>query len=61
MNDSQTNLEENKNAPIPNSLALTLRKDYNFFIVKNFLFKTFRSTWKVAFSVFTLNVLKLFL
>ena len=47
--------------PTVNCLALTVQKDYKLSIAKNIFFKSIRSTFKVAFSVFALNLLKLFL
>lgn len=43
-----------------NCLALTVRKDYNFAIAKNTVFKTIRMSIKVAISTFVLNLIKLF-
>lgn len=43
-----------------NCLALTVRKDYNFAIAKNTVFKTIRMSIKVAISTFVLNIIKLF-
>lgn len=43
-----------------NCLALTVRKDYNFSIAKNTVFKTIRMSIKVAISTFVLNLIKLF-
>ncbi len=44
-----------------NCLALTVRKDYNFAIAKNTIFKTIRMSIKVAISTLVLNFIKLFL
>ena len=49
------------NTEVANSLALTIKKDYNLAIAKNIFVKTLRSTWKIVLSVFTLNFLKFFL
>ena len=43
-----------------NCLALTVRKDYNFSIAKNTVFKTIRMSIKVAISTFILNLIKIF-
>ena len=43
-----------------NCLALTVRKDYNYAIAKNTVFKTIRMSIKVAISTFLLNLIKLF-
>ena len=48
-------------APEPNCLALTVKKDYNLVIAKNVVLKTLKSTWKIVLSIFTLNFLKFFL
>lgn len=61
-------LKENKNSKISekketietNCLALTVRKDYNFAIAKNTVFKTIRMSIKVAISTFVLHILRLF-
>ena len=61
-NNSVTNENiSDENISIPNCLALTVQKDYKLSIAKNVFFKSIRSTFKVAFSVFALNLLKLFL
>ena len=43
-----------------NCLALTVRKDYNFSIAKNTVFKTIRMSIKVAISTLVLNLIKIF-
>ena len=43
-----------------NCLALTVRKDYNFAIARNTVFKTIRMSIKVAISTIVLNLIKLF-
>lgn len=52
---------EKDNAEVANCLALTVKKDYSLSIAKNVFFKTFKSFWKIAVSLFTLNFLKFFL
>ena len=52
--------DEQKQTVETNCLALTVRKNYNFSIAKNTVFKTIRMSIKVAISTFVLNVLKLF-
>lgn len=52
--------DEEKQTVETNCLALTVRKNYNFSIAKNTVFKTIRMSIKVAISTFVLNVLKLF-
>lgn len=42
-------------------LALTVRENYHIVIVKNFFKKSFRISWKVALSMFTINFLNMFL
>lgn len=53
--------EESNDNNVVNCLALTVKKDYSLSIVKNVVLKTFRSIWKVAISIFTLNLLKFFM
>ena len=43
-----------------NCLALTVRKDYNYAIAKNTVFKTIRMSTKVAIPTFLLNLIKPF-
>lgn len=43
-----------------NCLSLSVRKDYNLSIIKNSIFTTLRYSYKIAFSAFLLNLLKLF-
>lgn len=52
--------DEEKESIETNCLALTVRKDYNFSIAKNTVFKTIRMSIKVAISTFVLNLIKLF-
>ena len=44
-----------------NCLALTIRKDYNLIIAKNFITTTGRISWKIVLSTFVLNFLRMFL
>lgn len=53
--------EESSFEGVPNCLSLTVKEDYKLSIVKNVFFKSIRSGLKIAFSVLTLNLLKLFL
>ena len=55
-----TTTSEEKATVETNCLALTVRKDYNFAIAKNTVFKTIRMSIKVAISTFVLNLIKLF-
>ena len=55
------NSEESSFEGVPNCLSLTVKEDYKLSIVKNVFFKSIRSGLKIAFSVLTLNLLKLFL
>lgn len=52
---------EAQNQNIVNCLALTVKKDYSLSIVKNVVVKTFKNIWKIAVSIFTLNLLKFFM
>lgn len=49
-----------ENSEISNCLALTVKKDYNIAVVKNVVVRTFKGIWKVAISIFTLNIIKFF-
>lgn len=44
-----------------NCLALTVRENYQIVVVKNFLKKSFRVSWKIALSMVTINFLNMFL
>ena len=56
-----TNEDENKEKTVGTTcLALTVRKDYNFSIAKNTVFKTIRMSIKVAISTLVLNLIKIF-
>ena len=66
----ETNSEIQNNSSVENSLeaennnvnclALTVKKDYNLSIVKHVFFRTWKTTWRVALSVFILNFLSFF-
>ena len=58
--DASSSLEDKKETVETNCLALTVRKDYNFAIAKNTVFKTIRMSIKVAISTIVLNLIKLF-
>ena len=51
----------NENDEVSNCLALTVQKDYNLSVVKNVFVRTVKGIWKVAISIFTLNIIKFFL
>ena len=68
------NLEERKNIEPKNSnelvgcnqefsncLALTVKKDYSISVVKNIFVRTVKGIWKVAISIFTLNIIKFYI
>ena len=57
--DSSIEKNTGKESIETNCLALTVRKDYNFSIAKNTVFKTIRMSIKVAISTFVLNLIKL--
>lgn len=57
--DESTSSEDTETVET-NCLALTVRKDYNYAIAKNTVFKTIRMSIKVAISTFVLNLIKLF-
>lgn len=52
---------DDSNSEVANCLALTVKKDYSLSIVKNVFIKTLKNTWRIALSIFTLNILKFFL
>ena len=59
--EGNTKIEKDEKETVEtNCLALTVRKDYNFAIAKNTVFKTIRMSIKVAISTLVLNVIKLF-
>ena len=58
--DASSSLEDKKETVETNCLALTVRKDYNFAIARNTVFKTIRMSIKVAISTIVLNLIKLF-
>ncbi len=62
-NNVSTNIAESQeqDVNVVNCLALTVKKDYNLSIVKNVVVKTFKNFWKIAVSIFTLNLLKFFM
>ena len=61
--DIQNNIEELNNNidDTTNCLALTVRENYHMVVVKNFVRKSIRVSWKVALSIFTINFLNMFL
>ena len=66
----ETNSELQNNSSVENSLeaennnvnclALTVKKDCSLSIVKHVFFRTWKTTWRVALSVFILNFLSFF-
>lgn len=46
-------------APEPNCLALTVKKDYNLTIVKNVFTTTGRLSWKIALVTSIINILNM--
>lgn len=46
-------------APEPNCLALTVKKDYNLTIVKNVFTTTGRLSWKIALVTAIINILNM--
>ena len=63
-NSTEDSIEDSEiledNSEISNCLALTVKKDYNLSVVKNVVVRTFKGIWKVAISIFTLNIIKFF-
>lgn len=60
LNDDENTLNSNIDTTT-NCLALTVRENYHIVVVKNFFKKSFRITWRVALSMFTINFLNMFL
>ena len=58
-NSSAENSLEAENNNV-NCLALTVKKDYSLSIVKHVFVRTWKTTWRVALSVFILNFLSFF-
>lgn len=56
-NENQDTGENNTNV---NCLALTVKKDYSLSIVKHVFVRTWKTTWRVALSIFVLNFLSFF-
>ena len=66
----ETNSEIQNNSSVENSLeaennnvnclALIVKKDYSLSIVKHVFVRTWKTTWRVALSVFILNFLSFF-
>ena len=64
----ETNSEIQNNSSVENSLeaennnvnCLALTVDYSLSIVKHVFFRTWKTTWRVALSVFILNFLSFF-
>lgn len=57
LTEDLTSNNENTNV---NCLALTVKKDYSLSVVKHVFVRTWRTTWRVALSVFILNFLTFF-
>ena len=57
--DNSDNISET-NSEVSNCLALTVKKDYSISVVKNVFIRTCKGIWKVAISIFTLNIIKFF-
>lgn len=60
-NQLKGNTSSSEDPEVANCLALTVKKDYNLTIVKNVFIRTLKNTWRIALSIFTLNILKFFL
>lgn len=57
----KSNTQEINSSEVVNCLALTVKKDYSLSIVKNVVVKTLKNIWRIAVSIFTLNLLKFFM
>lgn len=60
-NNAIMDTSENNIDSTINCLALTVRENYHIVVVKNFFKKSFKVTWKIALSFFTINFLNMFL
>lgn len=59
---SENNVNINDNIDTKTDcLALTVRDNYHIVVIKNIFKKSFRVSWKVALSIFTINFLNMFL
>lgn len=56
---TETVSSDNPENPV-NCLSLTVRKDYSLSVVKYVLVRTWKTTWRVALSIFLLNFLSFF-
>lgn len=56
-----TDNPDTENSEVVNCLALTVKKDYSLSIVKNVVIRTLKKIWKVAVSIFTLNLFRFFM
>ena len=62
LNDSISNEEINNEIDTTtNCLALIVRENYQVVVVKNFIKKSSKVTWKVVLSIVTLNFLNMFI
>lgn len=57
----EVSIQENNPSEVVNCLALTVKKDYSLSIVKNVVVRTLKNIWRIAVSIFTLNLLKFFM
>ena len=57
----KSNTQETNSSEVVNCLALTVKKDYSLSIVKNVVVRTLKNIWRIAVSIFTLNLLKFFM
>ncbi len=58
--EAQKQISDNNSSPEVNCLALTVQKDYNLSVVKHVFVRTWKTTWRVALSIFILNFLTFF-
>lgn len=61
VSQEESSTDENNSSEVVNCLALTVKKDYSLSIVKNVVVRTLKNIWRVAVSIFTLNLLKFFM
>lgn len=60
LGDETSNETTDESQEVSNCLALTVKKDYSLSVVKNVFIRTCKGIWKVAISIFTLNIIKFF-
>lgn len=60
INNIPTDVTMQNNDTSPNTLSLTLKKDYSIFVIKNIFIETLKNSCRVALAVILINLLKFF-